>query len=303
MSDLYEDRYKSLFDRIAVLRERGEITELSGGLTNQNLAIDTPSGKVVARISTNETSMLAIDREAEYQNSKLAAEVGIGAEVLGYLPGEGLLVISFINGKTFTAEDVAQNLARIAKSCRKLHSAKKFVSEFNMLDIQPRYLRTVQENGYRIPSRYENYSTHVAQIRSALSVLDEGTVPCNNDLLPANFIDDGNQVWLIDYEYSGNNDPCFELGNICSEAGLGLDALEFLVSEYYGEKRPEKFARAWLLSLMAKYGWTMWASIQNSISELDFDFWEWGMEKYDRAEADFNSPLFKEMLEKATVSS
>jgi thiamine kinase-like enzyme len=122
-------------------------------------------------------------------------------------------------------------------------------------------------------------------------------VPCNNDLLAANLIDDGAQVWIIEYEYSGNNDACFELGNIWSEADLSLAHLEELVGQYYGRTLRNKLARARLLGLMSKYGWTLWASIQGSASSLDFDFWSWGMEKYDRAVVEFNSPHFDRMLE------
>ena len=108
-------------------------------------------------------------------------------------------------------------------------------------------------------------------------------MPCNNDLLAANFIDDGEQVRIIDYEYAGNNDACFELGNIWSECHLTLDELEELITAYYGKPLRNKVARAQLQGLMSRYGWTLWASIQHHSSPLDFDFWSWGMEKYDAA--------------------
>ncbi len=292
-----DESYRQLFDQVPVLRDRTDIRELSGGLTNRNLAIETPTGKYVARVSSNTSSMLAINRESEYENSKIAASVGIGAQVHDYIPGQGLLVIGYINGRTFGPDDVANNLGRIAESCRILHGAKPFVSNFNMFDIQRLYLQTVQENGYRLPDKYVSYLPQVTQMYAALQVLDEGTVPCNNDLLPANFIDDGKKIWIIDYEYSGNNDACFELGNIWSEASLDYDHLVELVGAYYGRHRPEKLARAWFLALMSKYGWTLWASIQQSISTFDFDFWQWGMEKYERAQSDFESPRFNAMLD------
>lgn len=125
----------------------------------------------------------------------------------------------------------------------------------------------------------------------------EPTVPCHNDLLAANLIEDGAQIWIIDYEYSGNNDACFELGNIWSEAGLSLDHLAELVGQYYGRILRNKLARARLFGLMSKYGWTLWASIQHSVSTMDFDFWSWGMEKYDRAISEFASPDFERLLQ------
>jgi len=299
----WEELYGARLDKIPLLRNRSHILELSGGLTNKNLAIDTPTGRYVARISSNESSALAIDRESEFLNSKTAAEAGIGAPVHAYLPGEGLLVIGYLEGRTYGPNDVRDNLPRIAESLKVLHSAPAFARDFNMIDIQRRYLSTVLEQGYRLPDRYLSYQPHLAKLVSALAILDEGTVPCNNDLLPGNFIDDGSKIWLIDYEYSGNNDPCFELGNVWSEASLDFEYLQPLVDAYYGRHRPEKFARAWLLALLSKYGWMLWASIQDSISTMDFDFWSWGLEKYERAEIDFKSARFKEMLEAVTRPS
>ena len=162
-------------------------------------------------------------------------------------------------------------------------------------------LKIVQEQGFRIPDGYLGFEPMVVQIKKAFEVLFEGLVPCNNDLLPGNFIDDGEKIWLIDYEYSGNNDACFEIGNVWAEAFLPLEALEELVTAYYGTHRPDKVARAWLWALMAKYGWTLWASIQDSVSDIDFDFWEWGMSKYDLARSEFTSNHFKNALVAVTT--
>ena len=295
-----EEMYGSLLDQVPSLQKRKSVTELSGGLTNRNLLIEGEDHKYVARISSNSSSLLSIDRECEYKNSLLAAEIGIAPPVHDYLAGQGLLVIGFLVGRTYSSKDVSQNLPRIAQSCRILHSAKPFVRDFNMFDIQQSYLNIVQERGFRLPDNYMNYAGHISQMHEAMKVLDEGTVPCNNDLLPGNFIDDGDKIWIIDYEYSGNNDACFELGNIWAESFLELGELEELVDAYYGEHRPEKVARAWLQALLGKYGWTLWASIQSSVSDLDFDFWSWGMEKYELAQAEFISPYFSKMLSQVT---
>jgi thiamine kinase-like enzyme len=291
-----ESTFGALLDQVALVKNRTSVTELSGGLTNRNLAIESDGTKYVARISSNSSDLLNINREDEYKNTILAADVGIGATVHDYLPGQGLLLISYINGKTFGAQDIANNLPRVAKSVRTLHSAKPFVSDFNMFTLQKRYLDIVQSNNFIYPDKYLDYEGHIADLKKALSVLPSEIVPCNNDLLPGNFIDDGEKIWLIDYEYSGNNDACFELGNIWAEAFLEYDALVELIDSYYGTHRPEKIARAWLQSLMAKYGWTLWAAIQASISDIDFDFRAWGGEKFDLAQSQFSSDLFKKSL-------
>ena len=295
-----EREFAQLFNKVERLRSRTSITELSGGLTNRNFLIQTPEDKYVARISSNSSSLLSIDRGSEFINSTIAGKGKVGAEVLDYLPGEGLLLISYIKGKTYGATDVAANLHGIAKSLRGLHALDPFDHEFNMFATQRNYLSIVQSQGFKMPDGYLNFAPQVAQIQKAFSVLFDGLVPCNNDLLPGNFIDDGEKIWLIDYEYSGNNDACFEIGNVWAEAFLPLDALEDLVTAYYGQYRPDKVARAWLWALVAKYGWTLWASIQSTVSELDFDFWEWGMAKYDLARSEFTSGYFDNALVQVT---
>ena len=296
MDSALEQEFSTLFNKVARLQSRTSIKELSGGLTNRNFLVETPDNKYVARVSSNSSSLLAINRDSEFINSTIAGEGEVGAQVLDYLPGEGLLLISYIQGKTYGATDVASNLTRIASSLRNLHTLKAFDHEFNMFTTQWNYLQIVQDHGFRVPEGYLDFEPLVANIKSAFEVLFEGLVPCNNDLLPGNFIDDGKKIWLIDYEYSGNNDACFEIGNVWAEAFLPLEALEELVTAYYGEFRPDKVARAWLWALMAKYGWTLWASIQNSVSDIEFDFWEWGMSKYELAQKEFTSDYFKKAL-------
>jgi thiamine kinase-like enzyme len=292
--------YDNLLDKVPRLQNRIAVTELSGGLTNRNLKVSTASGDYVARISSNKSSLLAIDRRSEYENSKIAAVIGVGAPVFDYLPDFGLLVIGYIPGKTFSEIDVSNNLGRIASTCKLLHKADPFTRDFDMFSIQENYQKLVTESGFRFPEGYHKYANQISRMKTALAILDEGRVPCNNDLLPANFIDDGEKLWLIDYEYSGNNDACFELGNIWSEAKLPLEALEELVTAYYRSSRPEKLARAWLFALLAKYGWTLWASIQSSVSEIDFDFWQWGMEKFEDVEKSFASSRFEQALIQVT---
>jgi thiamine kinase-like enzyme len=279
-----------------------QISELSGGLTNRNYRVVTPSGSYVVRVSPKGAELLAINRDNEYRNSVSAANAGVGAPVIAYLPDERVMVVGFINGLTFTDENfgIPANIARVADSCRRLHGAQRFVNDFNMFNIQRDYLALVQERGFRMPNDYLNFLPAVDQIRMALSIRDEGTVPCNNDLLAGNFVDDGQKIWLIDYEYSGNNDACFELGNIWSECHLTIGQLHELISSYYGKPLRNKIARAQLQGLMSKYGWTLWASIQQATSALDFDFWEWGMEKYDAAVEMFHSPNFSKLLEEVT---
>jgi thiamine kinase-like enzyme len=279
--------------------QKRRLSLLTGGLTNRNYRVITDSGgQFVARFSSAKSTLLAIDREAEFQNSQIAAAAGVGPVVAEFAPDDGVLLVKWIEGRTFTDPDLddEKQLARVAEVCRSLHSAPRFASDFDMFDIQRRYLAIVQELGFRLPDDYLTFAPSVRRIENALRRSSAGTVPCHNDLLSANIMDDGERLWLIDYEYSGNNDACFELGNIWSEAALPADRLEHLVTCYFGAPSPVQTARARLFGLMAKYGWTLWASIQDSVSDVDFDFWEWGMEKYARACAEFRAPELDRLI-------
>ena len=288
-----------VLELVPELSDAHAVSELAGGLTNTNYKVETVAGAYVVRVSAKDAGLLAIDRENEYENTVSAADAGVGAKVIAYLPDRGVLVLEFIDGQTQTAEDLRRGdrLDWIAAACRRLHGARRFRDDFNMFRIQRRYLGLVQERGFRLPDRYLEFEPQVRRIEAAMAVRDEGTVPCNNDLLAENFIDTGGAFRLIDYEYSGMNDACFELGNVWSESNLSLDQLDELVTHYYGRRLRNRIARARLWGLMSKYGWTLWASIQDGVSDIDFDFWQWGMEKYERAVAEFDGPDFERLLD------
>ena len=288
-----------VLELVPKLRAAYAVSELAGGLTNMNYKVETDGGAYVVRVSAKDAGLLAIDRENEHHNTVAAAEAGVGAAVVAYLPERGVLVLEFIEGRTQTADDLRRGdrLGWVAAACRRLHGARRFRDDFNMFRIQARYLGLVQERGFRLPDGYLEYEPQVRRIEEAMAVQDEGTVPCNNDLLAENFIDVGDGFRLIDYEYSGNNDACFELGNVWSESNLAPEQLDELVAHYYGRSLRNKVARARLWGLMSKYGWTLWASIQDSVSDIDFDFWGWGMEKYERAVTEFEGPHFERLLE------
>lgn len=219
--------------------------------------------------------------------------------MIEYQPAAGVLVIGFLDGRTLTNADVAEpgTLARIAGACRALHAGERFDGDFDMFEIQHRYRAVADDRGIKIPVGYDDWLTRFEAAARALAVRATPTVPCNNDLLAANFIDDGDRIWLIDYEYSGNNDACFELGNIWGECQLTNEALAFLVTEYYGRPLRNKIARARLLGLAGKYGWTLWGAIQAAVSPIDFDFWSWAMERFDGAVAGFSGSEFDRLLD------
>ncbi len=293
-----------LLDRVPCLAATPRTVQpLPGGLTNRNYKVTTPRGTFVARV-WSPGDLLAINRDHEHRNSVAAAAAGVGAPVVAYRPEHGLLVLGYIDGRTFRNEDLADpaTIPRVAAACRRLHAGPRFAGDFDMFEVQRRYQAVVTSRGFAVPAGYAELMPQVTAARRALAVRDEGSVPCNNDLLAANFIDDGEKIWLIDYEYSGNGDPCFELGNIWAECGLSADALAALVSEYYGGSLRNKVARAQILGQIGRYGWTLWGAIQHASSPIEFDFQGWAMERFEAAAAVMTSPAWGRLLDEAVRS-
>ena len=293
---------EALLDRIPVLRGLPRtVRELPGGLTNQNLHVGTPGHDYVVRVFRGDAALLGIDRDAEHDNTRAAAAAGVGAPVVDYLPDLGVLVIGYVTGATLENDSFRdpEVLRRAAEACRQLHAGPRFTGDFDMFRRQATYLDTVREQGYRLFDGYLDHTEDFDRVRRALAVRAGPTVPCNNDLLAGNFVD-GDQMWLIDYEYSGNNDACFELGNTATECGFDDDQVEALVAAYFGEVRSDLLARVRLQSLVSEYGWSLWGAIQAAASALDFDFDAWGQERFDKASATFRGPRFERLLDEVT---
>jgi thiamine kinase-like enzyme len=290
-------------DRLAVLAGRSwRQTELPGGLTNHNVRVTTtdegPELDVVVRCSQSDAGLLGIDRDAEHANTGAAGKAGVGAPVFEYRPDLAMLVIGYLPGRALVDADFADAgvMTRAADACRRLHAAPRFVGDFDMFTRQATYLATVRERGFALPATYDDHAAAWADVRRALEAAPRPTVPCNNDLLAANFIDDGQQVWLIDYEYSGNNDACFELGNTSTECNFTPEQTGAWTEAYFGAPTPADLARVLLQALCSQYGWSLWGFIQAATSPLDFDFQGWGQERFDKAEATFRGPELARLL-------
>jgi thiamine kinase-like enzyme len=295
-----DDELEALLDRIPVLRGLPRsVTELPGGLTNQNLRVTTAGADYVVRRFRGDAELLGIDRDAEHLNTCAAAEAGVGARVVAYHPEHDVLVICYIEGRTYDNDTFAEPgvLQRAGRAIRQLHDGPRFVSDFDMFARQAHYLGTVREHGYQLFDGYVDHDDAFHRAERALAVRAGATVPCNNDLLAGNFLDDGDKVWLIDYEYSGNNDACFELGNTTTECDLDDDQVEALVTSYYERPLHNKLARVRLQALVSAYGWSLWGAIQASASSIDFDFGSWGLERFEKAARGFTHDGFDSLLE------
>ncbi len=295
------EKIDALLDRIPRFAGPRSVTLLTGGLTNTNYRVGTVGHDYVVRVSTPDSTLLAIDRDNEDHNARSAARTGIAPAVFDRLVDPPTLVVGFVPSETLTSHSVRRGdrLGRIAAALRTLHDGAPFLNRFDMFDIGRRYLSICNDLGLTLPVRYLDHHRTLQRIGEALGAHPETLVPCHNDLLAENLLDDGEQIWIIDFEYSGNNEPSFELGNLAAESQLDTAQLHELCGHYWGHPSAHRTARAELWGLVARYGWVLWAVISSKINPLDFDFWAWGMEKYDAFEAAIADPRFDRLLAEA----
>jgi thiamine kinase-like enzyme len=281
-----------------------KVSELSGGLTNQNFLVEAEGTKYVVRIPGAATELLAVDRVNERENAEAAATTGVSPRIVEYLPDLSVMVLEFIDGKTMSGADLRSEgmPERMASSLRRLHAGPRFRQDFNMFRLVEYYLGIVEQHEVRIPEGFVDRLPTVAEVERAVAVNALPAVPCHNDLLAENYIDDGRQLWIIDFEYSGNNDPCFELGDTAQECEFDQELRSSLCEAYFGRLDPVQLARMELLAFMADMGWTLWAAIQEKISDIDYDFWGWAEERWGRAVAFMDAAEFPRLLSQASRS-
>ena len=275
------------------------IQPLSGGLTNTNFRVTVDGTPYFIRVPGESTELLAIDRNNEVHNTRAAAQAGVAPPVLHHLPEYNVMVLKFLDGQTMSREALNEPgmPRRMAQAIKQLHAGPRFYSDFNMFRLTEYYLKLCDERSIKIPEGYLERMPTVARIEAAMSVHPLPAVPCNNDLLAENYIDDGEKLWLIDYEYSGNNDPTFELGNTCQEMEFNEAQIDEVCAAYFGEVTADTIARMKLNMIMSDVGWGLWAAIQAKISTIDFDFWGWALDRWGRAVQKMDSDEFPRWLE------
>ena len=272
--------------RISLWRGKDvKVTSLSGGLTNENYLVEAGGERYVMRLPGTSTELLSIDRVNEVHNARAAASTGIGPAVLEHVPQVDVMVLEFISGPTMSAKTLqtASMVRRMAESFKRLHAAPRFLKDFDMFRLIEDYLRIVDEHKVPIPADYRAWLPRLGEIERAVRVGLLPSVPCHNDLLCENFIDDGQWLRVVDYELSGNNDACFDLGNTAQEASLDDDLRAVLCEAYFGRLDSRQLARMNLFALMSDVGWTLWGAIQARISTLDFDFTDYYTTRWNRA--------------------
>lgn len=289
----------SLVKQLGLEPDGLEVKSLSGGLTNKNYRITVSGNHYFLRVSDPGSSLLGINRHQERCNTKRAHEAGVGPELIAVNEAANALLIEWIEGDTLTNHMLQTNpvvLLQVATALKTLHGGPAFEGRFDFPALRRQYKSLVDERNYFLPPGYEQGEGMIARLEGALELSPERLAPCNNDLLAANFMYSDGKIRIIDYEYSGQNEPSFDIGNMASECGLHEAQLELFCNTYWGEHRPEKIARAKAWSLIARYGWVLWASIQEGISKIEFDFRGWGRQKWNSVQHELNTPNIESII-------
>ena len=280
-----------------------DIQAVPGGITNENYRVIVDGQPYFVSIPGASTELLAVDRDNKYHNTLAAAAVGVGPQVVQHLPEHHVMVLEFIQGDTMTPATMAAPgmPARLARVLRKLHAGPRFLKDFNIFRLAEFYLGVLDKHGWRVPDGCRRRLAILGRMESAACGSGTVCVPCTNDLVAENIIDDGQRLRLIDFDYSGNNDPCCELGNACQELQYNEDQYAELCAAYFGEPRRHLLARMHLYAIMSDIIWSLWGFIQHKISHLDLDFWDYGMGRWERSQGLQDSKEFAGWLENAVV--
>ena len=281
------------------------LTALSGGITNRNFLV-TVAGRddrYVIRLAGNDTHLLGISREVEHAATVAAAGVGVGPEVTAFIRPEGYLVTRFIVGSPVSDEAVHQaaTLARVGDSLRRIHDGPPIPGLFIPLRIVEAYRALAAARGVPIPPEYELAMALSRRIELAFLSNPVELRPCHNDLLNANFIDDGTRIRIVDWEYAGMGDPFFDLGNFSINHELTPDEDAEVLRAYEREVRPERLARLTLMRTVSDFREAMWGVLQQGISTLDVDFVAYAGDHFERLLGGATTQAFERALREAAA--
>jgi thiamine kinase-like enzyme len=271
------------------------VDPLGGGITNRNFKVRLAEGEqVVLRIGGKDTELLGIDRDAEHAASLAAAQLGIAPDVVEFVEPEGYLVTRFIRGEPVGVEPLRNRLRDVAGLLRRFHDGPPIPSRFDAFRVVEAYASTATAGGIAVPSAYDRAKRTADEIEARRG--SPTPRPCHNDLLNANFIDDGSRIWLVDWEYAGMGDVFFDLANFSVNHELDDEGNRELLEAYFGAARESDLAALRLMRFMSDFREAMWGVVQQAISDLDFDFVAYADEHFERLERTAGSTSFREAL-------
>jgi thiamine kinase-like enzyme len=283
---------------------QGSVVQLEGGITNRNFRVNFGGTDYVVRLPGKRTAMLGIDRTAECIANKAAAKLGFAPGVAAMFEEPPCLVTLFVDGREMSAEDLrrAEVLEEVGRDLRRLHdSGTELPTGFDSFRLVEEYADTGREHGSEPPEGYDEALETARRIEKAIEgESSHEPVPAHNDLLTANFLNNGERIQLIDWEYAGMGDRWFDLGNFAVNNELDDDQEAKLLEAYFGEP-PDERRRATLklFRFMSDFREAMWGVVQRGVSELDFDYGEYTKKHFDRLEETRQDPRFEGWIEAA----
>ncbi len=281
--------------RNAVEGSEATVTRL-GGLTNRVYLIGNPHRDYVLRIPGKGTEEY-INRKVEAVAARAAARAGVSPEVLA-TTGDGLMLMAAIpNAVTLSPEGFATipgAPTRAANVLRKLHtSGETFDFRFELFAMIDDYLKILSGKTVDLPEGYHDVLKSAEAVRQALNAHPLPLAPCHCDPLSENFIDAGGRMWLVDWEYSGMNDPLWDLGDVIVEAKLAPDKeAEFIAAYFGGPPSPAEHGRVVIYKAMCDLLWTLWGLIQHANQNPADDFWAYATGRFERCKALMATPEF-----------
>jgi len=268
-----------------------------GGLTNLVFLVDAPPGRVVVRIPGEGTEAY-IDRAVEATNARAAHRAGVAPEVMWADPASGVMVTRAIDGITTMTPDLFAARpgapGRAGQALARLHrSGETFDFRFELFAMIDDYLAVLSTKDATLPEGYHDIVAAAEPVKRALAASPVPLAPCHCDPLCENFLDDGQAMWIVDWEYSGMNDPLWDVGDVAVEAGMDAAQEAELLQGYLGRApTAAETGRVVIYKAMCDLLWTLWGLIQHADNNPAEDFWAYSTERFDRCKALMQSPDF-----------
>ncbi|HSL27703.1 MAG TPA: choline/ethanolamine kinase family protein [Anaerolineales bacterium] len=280
-----------------------KISPLEGGITNRNYRVDVGAESFHLRLAGENTHMLGIDREHEYEAAKRAGELGIAPEVVHFIRPEGYLVTRFIPGRPVVPEELRQpdNIRRVVEALHRLHSLPHIPGVFNAFQVVRDYTAIAQRYDVKFP---ENFDWLISQMNDAESALNNQPPyprPCHNDLLNANFLL-GDKLYILDWEYAGMGDIFFDLANFSNNHELSTEEDRLLLNCYFNDVIARHVGHLNIMKIMSDFREAMWGQVQAGISDLDFDFRGYADKHFGRLTQNIQHSDWNQWLEELEVN-